>query len=266
MSLTRHYLYSDIDGTLIAGHGPVSAENLAAIRRFVAEGGRFSIATGRSAALARPFLEGVPLNMPAILFNGAAVYDFAEQRYLHRWCISHALSQRIVHTALAVYPEACAELCDEGPILLVNPDGIMDDYIVKEGQAHRRASLDECGDCFKVLFYGDHERLLPVQRALSGPEFAEVVTCFSAPFYLEVLPAGASKGEALRWICADRGIDLADVAAIGDYENDLAMILTAGLGAAPANAQPAVREAADAVVAPHTEHAVADLIRNYLMR
>ena len=110
------------------------------------------------------------------------------------------------------------------------------------------------------------ERLLPVQRALSGPEFAEVVTCFSAPFYLEVLPAGASKGEALRWICADRGIDLADVAAIGDYENDLAMILTAGLGAAPANAQPAVREAADAVVAPHTEHAVADLICRYLMR
>lgn len=43
------------------------------------------------------------------------------------------------------------------------------------------------------------------------------------------------------------------------------MIRFAGLGAAPSDAQPCAREAADVVVASHRDHAVADLVRRYLL-
>ncbi|MFC6930718.1 HAD family hydrolase [Actinomadura yumaensis] len=50
------------------------------------------------------------------------------------------------------------------------------------------------------------------------------------------------------------------VAAIGDNPNDLDMIETAGLGAAVGDGDPAVRAAADIVVADCADGAVADLV------
>jgi hydroxymethylpyrimidine pyrophosphatase-like HAD family hydrolase len=41
-------LLSDLDGTLLSGTRVISPENLEALRYFMAEGGRFSVATGRS--------------------------------------------------------------------------------------------------------------------------------------------------------------------------------------------------------------------------
>ena len=69
-------LLSDMDGTLLNGSSTVSPENLSALRYFMAEGGRFSVATGRSKPGMEHFLESLPINAPAVIYNGAVVYDF----------------------------------------------------------------------------------------------------------------------------------------------------------------------------------------------
>ena len=56
---------------------PVSDANQAALRHFMAEGGIFSVATGRAKPAFEAVAHGVPMNGPTILFNGAAIYDFA---------------------------------------------------------------------------------------------------------------------------------------------------------------------------------------------
>ena len=45
---TGKMIISDLDGTLIPRGGVISQENRQAIEAFVAEGGRFAIATGRT--------------------------------------------------------------------------------------------------------------------------------------------------------------------------------------------------------------------------
>ena len=47
-------------------------------------GGYFSIATGRAHRTFTPQIEkeDIPLNAPVVLSNGAAIYDYAEDRYL----------------------------------------------------------------------------------------------------------------------------------------------------------------------------------------
>lgn len=92
MKDTIRYLFSDMDGTLIGSDHAVSAENAAAIRTFVSRGGHFSVATGRSPEIALPFLHGIPLNAPAILYNGAAVYDFEAGAFLHKQLLSETLT------------------------------------------------------------------------------------------------------------------------------------------------------------------------------
>ena len=84
-------LASDFDNTILNTERPrrtggpippVSQGNLTAIRYFMAEGGRFAVATGRALPAFRMFADKVPMNAPAIVCNGAALYDFEAETYL----------------------------------------------------------------------------------------------------------------------------------------------------------------------------------------
>ena len=56
-----------------------------------------------------------------------------------------------------------------------------------------------------------------------------------------------------------------DALAVGDAENDLSMLRIVGIGAAPANAQPAALAAADVVVPSNSDDGVAAAIRKYVL-
>ena len=57
---------------------------------------------------------------------------------------------------------------------------------------------------------------------------------------MQVLPRGASKGDGLRRLLAEMGVDPADVLACGDGENDVEMLRLVGTSCAMGNAGPEV--------------------------
>ena len=63
----------------------------------------------------------------------------------------------------------------------------------------------------------------------------------SDPTNLELMPAGTDKGRALSLLCQQWGIPLAEVAALGDSENDREMLLAVGFPVAMGNAPPSIR-------------------------
>ena len=69
-------LYTDYDDTLYNQHLTVSEENHRAIRYFMQEGGRFSIATGRAKRTFAPQIEKEHLE-----FNAPVVVDLQAERY-----------------------------------------------------------------------------------------------------------------------------------------------------------------------------------------
>jgi phosphoglycolate phosphatase (TIGR01487 family) len=77
---------------------------------------------------------------------------------------------------------------------------------------------------------------------------------------LMVLPAGVSKGTGLRAALADIGISPHNALAIGDAENDLALLQAAEVGAAVANAVPSLRAHADLVLDEPDGQGVAALL------
>ncbi|MCI8622650.1 MAG: HAD family phosphatase [Provencibacterium sp.] len=267
MRLLKKYLYSDMDHTVIASDKTVSERNQQALRLFTSLGGRFGVATGRNVAIARPYLKYLPVNSPSIVYNGAAVYDFNAGKFLHRLLFPAALGEEIMNLAIATYPQGSAQAFSEGPILLLNPNSVTDHYILEENQPHASASVKEgCAHAFKVQMYGEHERLLEVQAAVEERLHGEGYLCtFSAPYYLEYLPLGASKGGALRWIEENLGQSREETAAVGDFFNDLEMLEMASVGAAVANAPEEVRRRADMVVAGCDHHALEDFILHHLI-
>lgn len=74
-----------------------------------------------------------------------------------------------------------------------------------------------------------------------------------------------SKGAALAWLAKSLGIELSEILAFGDDENDLEMIKICGRGVAVANASEAVRAAADEVCDPHDSQGVARWLRSHIL-
>lgn len=94
------------------------------------------------------------------------------------------------------------------------------------------------------------DRLLPGLKAL-----------LVKPNWLEIIPAGVSKGDALKRIMEETGIQANEVAVFGDGENDIDMIKAAGYGFAMGNAFPSVKQAAFAVTASNNQDGIAKALR-----
>ncbi len=85
---------------------------------------------------------------------------------------------------------------------------------------------------------------------------------------LDILPAGCSKGAALLALAATRGIDAAEILAIGDNWNDVSMLDVAGSAVLMDNAPGDLKELAHArgwrIGPSNLDHGVADAIESAL--
>ena len=94
--------------------------------------------------------------------------------------------------------------------------------------------------------------------------FPETAVSSSLPWNIEINSTGATKGKALKMLCAALGIDVRDTLAFGDGTNDLDMIQTAGVGVAMGNAVEEVKQAADWVAPRNVENGVAAGIYRFM--
>jgi HAD superfamily hydrolase (TIGR01484 family) len=79
-----------------------------------------------------------------------------------------------------------------------------------------------------------------------------------------VLPSGVNKATGLTCALAELSISAADVAGVGDAENDHALLQMCGLGAAVANALPSLKDHADLVLTERHGAGVTQLIERML--
>ena len=79
-----------------------------------------------------------------------------------------------------------------------------------------------------------------------------------------VLPSGVNKASGLACALEELSIEAADVAGVGDAENDHALLEMCGVGAAVANALPSLKEHADLVLTGRHGAGVTQLIERIL--
>ena len=78
-------LATDFDDTFCPDTVVVPPANLEAVEYFKAQGGVFTIATGRAHRTFAPQLYQAPVNAPVILSNGAQLYDFEKDEMNWWW-------------------------------------------------------------------------------------------------------------------------------------------------------------------------------------
>ncbi|SEN52576.1 Cof-type HAD-IIB family hydrolase [Lihuaxuella thermophila] len=269
MSLLRYpLLVSDIDGTLLNNDKEISRHNMESISRFCRMGGLFTLATGRSYMEAKRYIEQLEPRLPVILCNGAVLYEPASESVIPVHTMPRELMLSLLHELerklpssvdLFAYGLNTVYATRMGPLAEAGVDQI--DFHVE-----MLGSFEQIPDilCIKVIAVASGEDM---KLLLDWSKTADFPVDFipSSDNYFEILPAGASKGNALSALLKKIGLTPDKAAAIGDHCNDLSMLSLAGLGAAVANAHPAVLQQAKVIVPSNNEDGVAHLIHNHLM-
>ena len=94
--------------------------------------------------------------------------------------------------------------------------------------------------------------------ATLDPELYEKYSIMkSEPFFLEIMPKGVDKGEALAKLAESLGIDQSETMAFGDQANDLSMIKWAGCGVAMGNAIDDLKDNSQYVTASNDDEGIA---------
>ena len=90
------------------------------------------------------------------------------------------------------------------------------------------------------------------------------VSFFSCPQYLEYCPLGATKADGIAFFEERLGIAHENTIAVGDEDNDAAMIRYAGTGVVMKNGNEAVKPLADYITTRDNNHGgLAEVIRRY---
>ncbi len=113
----------------------------------------------------------------------------------------------------------------------------------------------------KIIVSDEYERLLKFEKNFHSSKDTRVF--FSLPFFLEINPKEISKGIALEYIASSYGINSEEILAIGDGENDIAMLEYAGKGIAMQNAMEGLRRVCDEFTTSNDDYGVARVIKKY---
>ena len=267
--ISKVILLSDMDGTLLNSKKQITDRDKAAIGRFRALGGNFTIATGRTIQTFEQYTRLLDLKMPVIMYNGAAIHDYTTGETLY----THPLPDKAKSAALEIMkmmPDIGGEvLKTDGTYVFSNTEyQQLHTKLCNIVPNYRELSEIENGGWLKVLFALAPEDIPFLELLIKQSGFDKDFDFVrSSEIFLEMLPKGVSKGSALKQYRNLPGMEDMTFVAIGDFDNDIEMICEADLGVCPANAEESVKNEADLVLKNSCdEGAVAELTEEILRR
>ena len=256
-----YLIVSDLDGTLLDAESRISPENQRAIHEFIEQGGRFTVATGRSKAGMEHFFPTLEINAPAVIYNGSVIYDFAKGEELWSACVG-AAGYRLARRLMKIFPEELGIEVYAGHT----------PYVIQENELTRRhfqlvkmawnpVLPEEIPQPWLSLVVNGEPEVLEQAIALIEREDPGIFfTQISERTLLEVMHREANKGVACRKVQSLLGAEPEKVFAVGDGRNDLQLLESVLHSCAPENACDAVRKIARHRLPHHTEHTIAALI------
>ncbi len=254
----------DLDGTLLDDEKNISDANRAAIARARRAGIAVAIASGRHPFSVEQVTEDLGIPACAVCLSGA--YAVLGDVCVHACPLDGAVLESLIGCAerqgayIAISGAGFNLTCgfiDRGP---GEPPAFVRRYEQVPTYADLRVRFRSCeGAALKVALHTEtDEEYLQLRAALD--ELDGIETARSDIRWVDVTAAGCSKAVGIAAITQALGLGKDAVAVMGDDENDVAALRTAGIGIVPANACPDARAAADVMVASNVEDGVAEAI------
>lgn len=274
MTQTAKLLSVDLDGTLLRTDKTISERNIRALKQARAEGNLIAVNSGRDLHSIR---ELVPEELYdyACCSNGYEVYSRQTGTSVYGKTLDDRETGEIYRKAsrlfllVIFFSEGKTVFCSHrwfGFLLkhfayfrtLLFRDGGKSDLFEYGG-----ASLLKQYKIPKLCFASSHSVLERFASSLDRDRYNAV---FVSSFWLEVMPAETSKGNAVRMILEKEGMTREQAVGFGDGDNDLEMLAACGTAVAMKNAMPDVLKAADCITLSNMQDGVAAYIEENILR
>jgi Cof subfamily protein (haloacid dehalogenase superfamily) len=260
----------DVDGTLLDSSHRLKTVVRDAVCRLPASGVQVVLATARGPQAVRDIVRQLDFSPWLIGFSGAWIGELdvgslepknvrSDER------IAAAQARSVLSTAISHNVEPNIFTPDSWRVRIMTEEILEECAIVnlKPIQTSELMTMEEPPSKIMLISRLDQIGVLKeIQESVRG-----VATgTFSKPNYLEILPAGVNKAKALTKVAAVFGLELSEIAAIGDGPNDLEMLNEVGFAIAMGNASERVKVVADLVVGSNDNAGVAEAVEKILIR
>ncbi len=259
-------LISDVDGTLVTTEKVLTPASIAAVAKLRAAGIQFAVVSSRPPRGMAMLVAPLHIDTPMGAFNGGTIVtpDLTPIE-------TRVVPVAAAHQALALFEARGVDtwVFAEGEWLLTNPDAT---YVKRELRTvqfdYRQVDdlgpyLDRAGKIVGTA--ADFDLLERVETELQGLLGTTAAAHRSQKYYLDITHPDANKGTAVHAIAAHLGIDIADVACIGDMTNDVPMFDVAGYSIAMGNGPAAVQARAKEVTTGNDEDGFAAAVERFVL-
>ncbi|WP_226366765.1 HAD family hydrolase [Pseudonocardia sp. ICBG162] len=234
----------DIDGTIVHGRRPPSPAVLDAIA-LAGTRAEVMLCTGRTVVGVAGALDAIGLRDGVTLTsNGAVEMETATRRVLAMERLAPEAVTAALDAMTGLFPGAvfaCEHVGVGQRVSAPFPDGVLAGTVTEVGRA---GLLDEPTPKL-VMYWPGHDPDETAARAARLHVPGTEPTLDHELPWVTLVPAGVSKASGLARVAARLGVDRSEVLAVGDGDNDRAMLRWAGRGIAMGQAPPQVHADAD---------------------
>ena len=233
-----------------------------------------SVATARTYKKATQFLDGININAPMILLDGALIATM-DKKIIDTKFVSKEVADIIIDEGakFGIYPFILA-LADKNlnEVFLfseiLNPiqEKVLKNYSTDD---HLRSCKDirAMDDNFKIVYMGEEKLLRELALHVEGIfgndlKYILAPEAYTKSYFLTILHKDADKSHGIKTVSEYADFDLKKLSVFGDNFNDIGMFDLAGISVAMANAQDEVKAKASFVSKlTNDEDAVAHYLR-----
>ncbi|MBQ7705629.1 MAG: HAD family phosphatase [Selenomonadaceae bacterium] len=258
---------SDLDGTMVISGKNPSEKNIAAVQKMINAGITVTVATGRMYRAALPIAKALGIEFPIITYNGAliksvkgeilhsdyfptdlllAVTKFFEK---NNWYVHNYSDDELFIPFRSPFTE-WYETTQRVQAQIIGWEGMLQ----KTERVCKLLAINESA-----------EENMRREKMLLAEFEGKIEITKSHPRIMEIMLPGVSKAAAIKILAQKLGIERSEVMAIGDSDNDLAMLQAAGQSIAMGNATDEVKKSCNFLTTGCEEDGVAYAVEKFVL-
>ena len=236
----------DMDGTMLNSEKKITDGVIKAIKEAIANGKYVSLSSGRALAELTEYREMLKEMEYAILESGALVYNLKKDEIISVVTLDEDIVKKVFEAVKG--KDVFVHLISQGRS--VSPEKL----IPKMDKYHMGVYIP--------MFHTTPQDRENTRKKLQG---LPIEMLDAEETSLEISPLGVTKGFGLKKLCEYLNMGIEQSIAVGDADNDLDVLKTAGLAVAMGNANANVKKIADVEVMDNDHDGVAEAIYKYLL-
>lgn len=262
----------DLDDTLLTSKKTISVENKRAITRALDKGIKVVLCSGRTHNAVVKFAEGLGISGPDqyMITNGGAIIENMEEKIIFQKLMSNQFYREFVR--FIKENKLHYNVVDNRGNTYTSADEHLDKYTIMQAFENDNGlylkepnQLPDNFEITKAIINGDEKEIDSISEMVHKKFDKSYFVVRTGVGFLEIFPKDVNKGAALKVLTKELNLNVSEVIAVGDRENDIPMLKIAGKGIAMGNALATVKKSSDYVTADNNHSGVGKAIEKFLI-